>query len=214
MANTITSFLIADDHHITRVGIITFIKEFLSPCEIQEAADASELLDKLGARAFDMLICDVSVSGTDGKDIIEAAFKIKPGLKILILTMKKEEMFAINYLKKGVMGYLEKTASGSDIVHAIKTILGDNIYMSPAIARTILSGKTNTQTNPFTKLSEREMQVCKLLSDGMSLTHVAESLGLGLSTVGTNKSRAFAKLSIKSLADLVRLSQLFPLVHE
>lgn len=202
-----TSFLIADDHAISRMGIISYIKEFFKPYYIEEAENGDEMFEKLKHREFDILISDINMPNTDMYSIVDTSLFIRPKLRILILSMNKEELFASTYLKKGAKGYLEKNAIGDEIVRAIQTVLAGNIYVSPSITNAMVRGDMQLKnSNPLVKLAGRELQICTLLCEGKSVSEIANILNLGMSTVSTNKAKIFAKLGIDNLADLIKIS--------
>lgn len=202
-----TSFLIADDHAISRMGVISYIKEFFKPYYIEEADNGDELFEKLKHREFDILISDINMPHTDMYSIVDTSLFIRPKLRILIVSMNKEELFASTYLKKGAKGYLEKNAAGDEIVKAIQTVLAGNIYVSPSITNAMVMGDMQIKnSNPLVKLAGRELQICILLCEGKSVSDIASILNLGMSTVSTNKAKIFAKLGIDNLADLIKIS--------
>lgn len=206
-----TSFLIADDHAITRMGVVSYIKDQFSPCTIEEAEDGDEVFSSLKSQAFDILITDMIMPGTDSYRLIDTALLIQPNLKILVLSMNKEELFAASYLKKGAMGFVEKNSISDEIIKAIKTVLDGDIYMSPNMRKSLVSGHGVPTHNPFSKLSGRELEICQLLCQGKAVTEIASVLSLGISTVGTHKARIFTKLGIDNMIDLVKISQTYPL---
>lgn len=207
------SFLIADDHQITRFGLIATIKSIFNECDIEEAENGEEIFEKLKTKNFDILITDLGMPETDPYRLIDTALLIQPKLRILILSMNKEELYASNYIKKGALGYIEKNSTFKELTKAIQTVLGGLIYMSPNLTKSFVTGKMMNVNNPFSTLSQRELEICLMLCQGKGLTEIAAIMHIGVSTVGTHKTRILKKVGAENLIDLIKKAQLHSLLN-
>lgn len=202
------SFLIADDHVITRIGIIATIKNMFAACIIEEAANGKELFDKLKSKKFDVLITDLGMPETDDYRLVDTALLMQPNLHILIFSINKEEIYASNYLKKGALGYIEKNSGLEEITRAIQSVTNGFIYVSPKLTKSYIFGRLKEKDYPFGLLSQREKEICSLLCKGKGLTEIATMLNLGVSTVGTHKARIMRKVEVHNLVELINIAQL------
>jgi two-component system invasion response regulator UvrY len=202
------SFLIADDHEITRIGIIATIKNMYENCIIDEAENGKQLFEKLKQKQFDVLVTDLGMPQTDDYQLVETVLLIQPHLHILIFTANKEEIYASNYLKKGALGYIEKNSSHDEIYRAIQSVVNGTFYVSPKLTKSYIFGKIQDKDHPFGVLSQREREICILLCKGKGLTEIATMLKLGVSTVGTHKARIMHKVGVDNLVELINIAQL------
>lgn len=203
--------LIADDHHLVQKGLKIMLKEVLgSDNEVEFASNGKEVLAKLSTSSFDMLITDLNMPGTDSLEMISGALRLCPSLKILIVTVSPDAIFAPRYLRAGANGYVSKEASDDNLREAIWTVSNGRRYMSGSQAKDFAdSFLFGNQVNPFEKLSKREFEVALLLLDGYGAIEVASALSIGTTTASTYRARVFEKLGIKSLIDLLRLAREF-----
>lgn len=202
------SFLIADDHEITRIGVAATIKTLYEDCTIDEAENGKQLFEKLKSKNFDVLITDLGMPETDDYRLVDSALFIQSNLHILIFTINKEEIYASNYLKKGALGYIEKKSGQEEIAKAIHAVVNGLIYVSPKLTKSYIFGKYQEDDHPFGMLSQREREICILLCKGKGLTEIASMLNLGVSTVGTHKARIMHKVGVDNLVELINIAQL------
>ncbi len=202
------SFLIVDDHEITRIGIIATIKNIYGECSIDEAESGKQLFEKLKSKHFNVLITDLGMPETDDYRLVDTALLIQPNLNILIFTINKEEIYAANYLRKGALGYIEKNSSHEEISKAIQAVVNGVIYVSAKLTKSYIFGKSQDEDHPFGCLSQREREICILLCKGKGLTEIATMLNLGVSTVGTHKARIMHKVGVDNLVELINIAQL------
>jgi len=187
------------------------LKEVLgSDNEVEFASNGKEVLAKLKNNHFHMLITDLNMPETDSMEMVSAALKLSPDLKILIVTISPDAIFAPRYLRAGVNGYVSKEAPDETLREAIWTVGNGRRYMSGDQAKDFAdSFLFGNEANPFDKLSKREFEVTLLLLKGYGAIEVANALFIGTSTASTYRSRIFEKLGIKSLIDLLRLAREF-----
>ena len=202
--------LIADDHTIVRTGLIVLIqKEFLQ-VEIDECKDGNGVWEKIQINAYDLLILDISMPGTDSFTLIKNIFTLRPSQKILVLTMSSEDIYAKKYLQLGVKGFMNKEASPGEIRKAIVCILNNKRYMSSRVKDTLtLEMLDEDAKSLFDTLSPREMEIMNHLIEGKNVSQIAILLSLHISTVSTHKANILHKLGVSNIIELSKLVQMY-----
>ena len=170
---------------------------------IEEVPDAEEMIKKVIAAEWDVIISDLSMPGRSGLDALQQIKQIAPKLPVLILSIHPEEQYALRVLKAGASGYLSKDLAPDELVNAVNRVLLGKKYITATIAEKLASIlDQDSQKNPHESLSDREFTVLKLLASGKSVSEIAESMFLSVTTVSTYRARIMAKMSMKSNADL------------
>lgn len=197
--------LLADDHAVVRHGISLIIKDFLPGAEIIHAHDFPFLLEQLKVHEGELVICDVNMPGCDSFHIISMIRNIRPDIKILIFSAYPEDLYATRYIQEGANGYLHKDADTETIKNAITTVLRKGRFISDHLLEKYLqnNGHTKKESNPLKSLSNREMEVAVLLTQGLGLLEMSNALNLHISTVSTYKIRVFEKLNISNIPELL-----------
>lgn len=197
--------LIADDHAIIRRGLRQILLEEFPSSFIDEVTNAEDVLKKTFAQDWDIIICDLSMPGRSGLEVIHDVKQNYPSLPVLILSIHPEEQYAIRVLKAGASGYLTKEAAPEELVNAVKRLLQGRKYISPSIAEKMVEELDQNRVKPAHELlSDREFQVFKRLAEGGSVSEIAESLSLSATTVSTYRSRILMKMDMRSNAELTR----------
>ena len=196
--------LIADDHAVVRAGIRQFIAGHDDLNVVGEAANGAEVIDYVRKVELDLIVLDISMPGRSGIDTLKSLKQIRPQLPVLILSGFAEEQYAINLLRAGAAGYINKEAAPAQLVTAIRTVAHGRKYVSPALAQMLadrLSIKDD-EVPVHNELSQREFQIfCKLVK-GEGVTQIADELFLSVKTVSTYRSRILEKMGMKNNADM------------
>lgn len=196
------SIVLADDHVIFRRGIRKIIQEVNDFKVVGEAGDGLELLELLKTATPDLIILDISMPNLRGLEATEEIKRLYPQIKVLLLTMHKKKSFVQLGLKAGADGFLLKEDADSELFRAIDTIRRGNIYLSPLLAnimRDLALVEKETE-----KLTRREREVLKLLAEGKKSREIAALLYISPTTVRAHGYSIMRKLSLRSLADLIR----------
>lgn len=197
--------VIADDHAVVRQGLRMILSEQSDMKIVGEAKNTLEALDLLQDRASDILILDLSMPGRSGLDFLSDVHAKYPRLKVLVLSMLPEELFAKRVLKSGASGYLSKGSPPLDLIHAIRKIHNGGRYISPSLAEILASDLgAESEAPPHERLSDREFQVLLRIASGQPLTAIADDLSLSTKTVTTYRARILQKMHLRSNADLTR----------
>src|SRR4028118_1822513 len=203
-------FLVADDHSIVRMGLKLMLEDDYAGVIIDEAENGNETVEKIKLYHYDLLILDFQMPNTDTFSIISNVLARDSSLKILIYSLASEKIYAGKLLKAGVKGFLSKEAKNTELLKAVKVVLRDGIYASEQ------AGSNDTQgapgfNNPFTSLSNKEMDILAYLVQGKTTKEISTLLNLQLSTISTHKFRIFKKLNVNNMVELIALSKEYPL---
>lgn len=197
--------LIADDHAIIRKGLRQILLEEYPSAIIEEVGDAESAINKTISNKWDVIICDLSMPGRSGLDVVQHVKQNFPKLPVLILSIHPEEQYAIRALRAGAAGYLSKDAAAEELVKAVQKILQGRKYISASLAEIMASELDQDAARlPHELLSDRELHVFKLIAGGKGVTEIAEKLSLSITTVSTYRSRILEKMDIKTNADMTR----------
>ncbi|MFT3909173.1 MAG: response regulator transcription factor [Ferruginibacter sp.] len=199
--------LIADDHSVVRKGLKQILLEGFPTAHIDEVPDAEEMIKKIMQFPWDVVISDLSMPGRSGLEALQQLKQINPKLPVLILSIHPEDQYALRVLKAGASGYLSKDMAPDELVNAVQRVMLGKKYITASIAEKLASvldqdsGKAAHES-----LSDREFSVLKLLAAGKSVSEIAESLFLSVTTVSTYRSRIMTKMGMRNNADLTLYS--------
>lgn len=198
-------FILADDHAIVRKGLMQLLKDEFPNAIIKESADAKSVIDLLKGERYDLLISDISMPGMTGLELIKQIKSDQPELPVLVLSMHAEEHYAIRALKVGASGYLTKESAPEELIKAVRFILNGKKYISSSLAGLLVNHLSDPDRQELHEtLSDRELEVLKLIAKGMPITEIGAALHLSANTISTYRSRILEKMSMKSNADLIQ----------
>ncbi|KQT11027.1 response regulator [Ramlibacter sp. Leaf400] len=197
--------VIADDHAIVREGLKRIVGEAPDLQVVGEAADGTEVMERVRGLEFDLLVLDLSMPGRSGMELIKLVKAEKPRLRILVLSMHQETQYAVRAIKSGASGYLTKESAPAQLVLALRKIAGGGAYISAEVAEQLaLGAMPGAAGAPHEALSDREFDVLRRLAGGASVTDIAAALNLSVKTVSTHKANGMAKLGLSNQSELVR----------
>jgi two-component system, NarL family, invasion response regulator UvrY len=194
--------LIVDDFPVLREGV----KEVLSkvmPITIGEAADISEMFELIRTQSWDVVVLDVNMPGGSSVSALREVKREHPRLPVLVLSMYPEEQYALRMFKAGANGYLTKTAIPTELVQAVKKVLGGGNYVTPRIAEQ-LAVAYGVPAMHRDQLSNRELEVLCLIASGKTGTEIAAELSLSVTTIITYRARILEKLHLRNNMELTR----------
>jgi DNA-binding NarL/FixJ family response regulator len=203
-------FLIADDHSLVRAGVGLLLREEFLNVKIDECCNGDMVWEKIKTKDYDLAILDINMPGTNTIGLLQNMFTLHPDLKVLILTMSREEMYARIYLQLGVKGFINKEADTSEIRKAICTTLNNKKYLSSRMLSVLSTEVPRRVTlDPFDRLSPRELEVMTHLLEGRNVSEIADLLSAHTSTIGTHKAKVLQKLGVTNVLELKEISQSF-----
>lgn len=195
--------LLADDHSFIRLGLIQILKDEYPASTITEVADGEALVKEVIKGSWDLVISDLDMPGRGGLEALEQIKQIRPQLPVLILSIFTEDLYAIRVLKAGASGYLNKNAAPYELITAVQKIMMGRKYITPDIAEKLLL-QQDTYKKPHEQLSNRELEIFKLLAEGKTITQIAEMLTLATTTISSHRSKILEKLQVSTNSDLTR----------
>jgi DNA-binding NarL/FixJ family response regulator len=204
------SVFIVDDHPIMRDGISLLIDQQPDLNVSGTASSAPEALDALNCAEPDLLLVDISLTGMNGIELIKIVKKRNGRLPILVLSMHAEALYAERAIRAGAKGYVMKHASADTLLAAIRRVLEGKVYLSPPMAERLLEkaagGGAAENKSPVDQLSDRELEIFKLIGLGLRPHKIADELQLSIKTVETYYSRLKQKLNAKDATELLQLA--------
>lgn len=203
--------LIAEDHPLVLMGIQHLLNAHLPSAVIFDTDDFNKTLLALEKQKFDLLVMDINLPGGDKVGMVNSVRLKQPNLPILVCSSYDEQLYALPFLKAGANGYISKTAPNEDFKTAVDQVMGGRIYASPSVLQNafgILFNSRGNQDSISEKLSDKELEVAKLLSKGLSTKSISDHIHLSPSSVSTYKAKIFEKLGVSNIIDLTTYFEL------
>ncbi len=197
--------IIADDHSIVRRGVVMLLNRLNINNNIIESSTFDEVLKICDNEEPELIILDINLPGGNSSKMISDILVRQPHCKILVFTSYEEDVYAEAFLQLGALGYVNKLSSEDDIETAIQTTLTNKTFISKAFAQKLKERRPGKSTNPIKSLSERELEIGRLLAKGKGNLDITQELGLKASTISTYKQRMFFKLNVSNIADLIAI---------
>src|ERR1700720_808360 len=199
---------VVDDHPIVRQGLTLLINQEVDLAVCGEAEEMHSALASILAVRPDILIVDISLNGPDGLELLKNIRISSPRLPVLILSMHDESIYAERALRAGANGYIMKQEAAEKVLVALRRILSGEIYVSEKIANSMLQhyvrGANPSEASSVSELTDRELEVFRLIGEGHGTRRIAESLHLSIKTVESYQAHIKEKLSLRSARELVQ----------
>ncbi|HTY98759.1 MAG TPA: response regulator transcription factor [Rhodocyclaceae bacterium] len=197
--------LIADDHHLFRQGLKRLLADHADMMVVAEAADVDQVTESVRCGEFDVAVLDLTMPGRDGLEMIAEVKAMKPGLRVLILSMHGEESYVLRALRAGADGYLTKENAAEEVVAVVRRLAAGGKYLEPDIAERVAwrLARYDNGDRPHTALSEREMKIFHMLVAGKRGGEIARELCLSEKTVSTHKAHVLRKMNMRNRTELV-----------
>lgn len=200
--------LVADDHTLLRAGLIKLIETIPGLDIAGEASDGEEVLTLAHTCAPDLVLLDIAMPKINGLEVCATLTAHHRGIKVLMLSMHREQQYVNKALKNGASGYLLKDSAPDELAIAINTVLQGQTYLSTALAQGMVSDMVNKLNGKADAaqpgLTPRQREVLKLAAEGLSTKEIAIQLDLSVKTVDTHRTNLMNQLDIHDLAGLVR----------
>lgn len=200
--------LIVDDHPVVRQGLIQLINQERDLTVCGEAGDSHGTLSAIETLKPDLAIVDISLPGVDGLELIKAIRARYSDLPVLVLSMYDESLYAGRALRAGAKGYVMKDKGAENLVTAIRQVLAGQLYVSERIASKILrqfaAGGKEGIASPIDLLTDRELEVFRLIGGGLSTRRIAENLYLSIKTVESYRAHIKEKLQLETSTEMVK----------
>ncbi|HEY9077300.1 MAG TPA: response regulator transcription factor [Anaerolineaceae bacterium] len=206
--------LLADDHTLVRAGIHALLRSFEGVEVVAEAGDGLQAVMLTRAYIPDIVIMDIAMPGLNGLDATVRITKDFPGIRVLILSMYANEEYVLRALQAGIAGYILKDNTASELEDAIHAIMKDEIYLSPAVSKSVVADYLRRVGNRMAEsafpdrsinlLTTRQREVLQLIAEGYSTQEIASRLYISIKTVETHRANLMRRLGLHDLASLVR----------
>lgn len=199
--------LIVDDHALVRMGIRRLLEDMADVEVVAEAESGEQALVLVKKHAPDVVLLDMKMPGIDGWEVTRRLKKSNPHTKIIAVTAMTSDPLPTRVLQLGAMGYLTKESGAEEMAAAIRKVAQGERYLSAEIAQKMaINSLADNQESPFDQLSEREMQVMLMITRGLNVQDIANTLFLSSKTINGYRYRMFEKLGIKNDVELTYLA--------
>jgi two-component system, NarL family, invasion response regulator UvrY len=199
------NILIADDHQIVRRGLKDILADEFDGLCFGEARNGQEALEAARRQAWDVVLLDIRMPGRSGLEILEEIKKLHPKMPVVMISVCPEEDYALRAFKLGAAGYVSKEGASDELLAAVRKALAGSRYVTPVLAERMaatLAGEAPLA--PHESLSNRELEVLRLIAAGKTIKQVAAELSLGEKTVGTYRLRLARKIGLSTNVELAR----------
>jgi two-component system invasion response regulator UvrY len=201
------NILLVDDHELVRTGISRIIDDVRGMKVIGEADSGEEAVKWCRNNHPDVILMDINMPGIGGVDAMHRILRINEDIKIIMLTMHTENPFPSKVMQAGAAGYLSKAAAPDEVLAAIRAVNSGQRYLAPEIAQQMaLSQISPTSDDPFSVLSERELQIMMMITKGQRVVEISEQLSLSPKTINSYRYRLFDKLGVNGDVELTHLA--------
>ncbi|MEI9892741.1 MAG: response regulator transcription factor [Chthoniobacter sp.] len=203
--------LLVDDHAMVRKGLATLFGEMDDLVVCGEAESAPQALEAMRRCDPDVAVLDITMPGANGIELTKAMLAERPKLPILVFSMHDESLYALRALRAGAKGYVMKSEPASEILVALRKVLGGEIYVSTRfgerlVFQAIQSQNGSVQGSPVDNLSDRELEVLHHLGKGLGTRDIAANLNLSVKTIETHRAHIKEKLGVKDSEEMVRFA--------
>jgi two-component system invasion response regulator UvrY len=194
--------IIVDDHPVVRFGLKHILLQEHDMEVVGEAESAQTAVELVRKYACDVVVLDITLPGGSGVDVLKQLKSEHPRLPVLILSVHPEEQYAVRAVKAGASGYLEKDSAPAELVKAVRLLVSGRKYIAPSLAERLAEEIRFHDRPPHERLSDREFEVMRMISQGRTPGEIAQALYISEKTVSTYRARVLEKMKMKTSAEL------------
>jgi two-component system, NarL family, invasion response regulator UvrY len=195
--------LTVDDHAIVRNGVKILFAERPEKVLFGEASNAREALGLVRDQEWDVVVMDITLGDRSGIEVMKELKSIRPKLPVLILSMHSEAQYARRAFKAGASGYITKDSLPDDLAEAINKVARGGKYVSPALAEMLVEDfHSGMEKEPHERLSDRELEIMRLIAAGKTVTEIADILSRSVKTISTHRARILEKMGMRTNAEI------------
>lgn len=204
-----TRIVIVDDHPLVREGLKQLLAGQSEFQLVGEASSAGDAQTMIATTRPDVAVVDLALGQDDGIELVRWIRQAHPSVRVLVLSMQDEALYAERLLRLGVGGYVMKNVAGTDFLGALRKVARGQRHVSAAMGERLLSQVARgripvTDEDPVSALTERELEVFKLIGEGISTREISERLELSMKTVDAHRRHMREKLNLRSTSELIR----------
>ena len=202
------SVFLVDDHELVRTGIRRILEDVRGIRVVGEAENGENAVQWCRDNNSDVILMDMNMPGIGGLEATKKILRVRPDIRIIVLTVHTEDPFPTKVMQAGASGYLTKCSAPDEMIQAIRAVHSGQRYISAEIAQQMALSqfKSHDIENPFKALSERELQIMLMITRGNKVNDIAEQLSLSPKTVNSYRYRLFDKLQINGDVELTRMA--------
>lgn len=213
-----TRLIIADDHQLVAEGLKSIIESVDENKVIAMAANGKELLKQLEVIDTDLILLDIDMPVMNGIEAMQHIRKSHPDIKVIVLSMHEEKSLVKKFTDMGAMGFLIKNTDQDELLLAIKRVIGGGKYFSSSLTMNMIGGSVASRSTVFydahkASLTEREIEILKLIAEGFSNKEIGDKLFISHRTVDTHRTNLMKKLEVNNIAGLIRYAIKSGFVH-
>ena len=201
-----TRVFLVDDHTVLRDGLKSLLGYETDIEVVGDAADGREAISAVEAAKPDVVITDISMPGLNGIETVRILRQEHPYLKLIVLSMHASEEYVAQVLQAGANGYVVKQSDASEVLTAIRAVMGGGAYLSPAISKYLIDGYLSQNPEDYValKLTTREREVAQLIAEGASTREISDQLTISVKTVETHRMNLMKKINARTHADIIK----------
>lgn len=208
--------LIVDDHPLVREGLTMRLSTQRDMKVCGEAATEDEALSLVKQLRPDLVLVDISLKKGHGIELIKQVKSRYPAVKTLVISGHQESLYAERAMRAGALGYLNKQESNEKVLEAIRAVLAGQRYVSPAITQRLVDhalGEADQNRTPIERLTDRELEIFRMIGEGLTSGAIADRLFLSTHTIDTHRENIKRKLNVKNAGELSRAAVQWVLEH-
>jgi DNA-binding NarL/FixJ family response regulator len=204
-----TKIVIVDDHPFVREGLKQLLAGQTDFSLVAEASNVTDARSAIAGQKPDVAVVDLALGSDDGVDLVRWVRQEHPDVRVLVLSMQDEALYAERLLRLGVSGYVMKNVAGTDFLGALRKVARGQRHVSAAMGERLLSqvakGRApGTDEDPVGALTDRELEVFRLIGEGISTREISQRLDLSMKTVDAHRRHMREKLNLRSTSELIR----------
>lgn len=197
--------LLVDDHAVVRVGVRALLEAADDFDVVGEASTGREALQEARRLKPDLVLMDITLPDVNGLETLAQIKGVAPETRVVILTMHEDEDYFFRALQAGAVGYVVKGSDSENILAALRAAQQGGVFLYPSLARSLVSDYLGGGESPQVKdLSAREVEVLRLMGEGLTNKEIASRLHIGVTTAQTHRTRIMEKLGLHTVAELIR----------
>jgi DNA-binding NarL/FixJ family response regulator len=200
--------VLADDHPIVRHGLRHLLEEETSLKIVGEASDGLQAVEFVAKFKPNVLIVDIMMPGINGLEVLKQVKERSPSTCSIVLSMQSADVYVVEALKAGALGYVLKETGPSELVNAVKQVVEGKRYLSPRLSErlidVLLHGREEIAIDPYETLTNREREILHMAAEGMTTAAIAKRLSISPRTAELHRGRMMNKLGLNNQTDLIR----------
>jgi two-component system, NarL family, invasion response regulator UvrY len=198
--------LLADDQEVLRRGVRALLAESLPGAVFDETSASEHALCLITQHRYDLIVLDLALPRLGGIEGLKRMRLLGPAVPLLVIGQHPEEQYAVRVLRAGAAGYVTKSCAGAELVKAARKAIDGGKYVSETLAESLACGLTHAEQRLHDLLSDRELDVLRLLAEGKAVKQIADELSLSEKTVSTYRTRILEKTRLSGTAELMRFA--------